>query len=275
MTEACGTPPVVSVVVVTYRRRHLLRRCLESLCSALPSDISHELIVVDNGSDDGTTEEVRAMLPKATVLSLPTNVGFTRAVMHGIRRARGEWIALFNDDVTLDPAALTSLLAAGRCYADVGSLAAQMRFAARPGTINSAGLEVDRLGIATDRLVGAPADASEANETVVFGVSGGAALYRHRMLDELNGFDETFFAYLEDADLAWRARMRGWRSLYVPQAVVYHHHSATLVHRSREKYFLVGRNRIRLLAKNASRRQLLRYWPAILLYASVTWPSSP
>ena len=86
------------------------------------------------------------------------------------------------------------------------------------------------------------------------------------MLRDVGGFDERFFAYYEDADLAWRARMRGWRCVYEPTAIVYHVHSATLGHESPRKHYLVGRNRVRTLAKNATGAQLLRFGPAILAY---------
>src|SRR5207248_9327736 len=108
--------------------------------------------------------------------------------------------------------------------------------------------------------------ASETEVSEVFGASGGAGLFRRRMLDDLGGFDDSFFIFLEDGDLAWRARMAGWRALYAPSAVVYHHHSATVGHGSGFKNYLVGRNRVRLLAKNAGRRQLLLYGPAIVGY---------
>jgi GT2 family glycosyltransferase len=124
--------------------------------------------------------------------------------------------------------------------------------------INSAGIEIDEIGVAHERLVGKPAHMSESTVTDVFGVSGTAALYRRQMLDAVGGFDESFFAYLEDAELAWRAQMQGWRAVYAPQAVVLHHHSSTLGHGSRTKHFLVGRNRVRMLAKNATAAQLRR-----------------
>jgi len=257
----------VSVLIVTYRRRRLLDECLMSLERALARiPEKTEVIVVDNGSQDETRLWMNNRLPSAHVIEIAENVGFTRALMIGIRRTRGRWIALLNDDTTVEEGALKALVDAGESLGTVGSVAAQMRFADRPQLINSAGLEIDKLGIAADRLAGRPAAESEQLPIEVFGTSGGGALYRRGMLDELGGFDESFFGYMEDADLAWRAQMRGWRCLYEPRAIVYHHHSATLTHGSRHKYFLVGRNRVRLLAKNATTRQLLRYGLTMLAY---------
>jgi GT2 family glycosyltransferase len=91
-------------------------------------------------------------------------------------------------------------------------------------------------------------------------------LLRRTMLDQIGGFDESFFFALDDADLAWRAQMLGWRCLYVPAAVVHHHHGATVGHGSSLKYFHVGLNRVRMLAKNADAAQLRRYGAAIVAY---------
>jgi GT2 family glycosyltransferase len=86
------------------------------------------------------------------------------------------------------------------------------------------------------------------------------------MLDQVGGFDESYFAFFEDADLAWRAHGHGWRALYAPRAVVYHHHSATAQHGSPKKLYLVGRNRVRTLAKNATAGMLLINGPWMLVY---------
>jgi GT2 family glycosyltransferase len=257
----------LSVVVVTFRRRNLVLKCLSSVERALewlaePA----ELVVVDNGSKDGTAALIRQRFKRATVVEIEENIGFAPAVTQGISPARGEWIAILNDDVTVEREALAALRAAARTSTDVGSVAAQMRFASRPNVINSAGIDVDHLGIAADRLLGEPVSASETEIVEVFGASGGAAIYRRAMLEDIGGFDESFFAYLEDVDVAWRARMKGWRALYAPSAVVHHNHSATLIHGSPHKYYLVGRNRVRLLAKNATAAQLLKYGPTMLLY---------
>lgn len=258
---------LVSSIVVTWEKRELVLECLASLdAAAARVDGPCETVLVDNGSTDGTVDAVRAAFPGVVVVALEENAGFAGGVRAGVAAARGEWLALVNNDATLDPACLARLVEAGRSAPDVGAVAAQMRFADRPDVINSAGIDVDRLGVAVDRKLGAPADPEDAPVEEVFGASGGAALLRRAMLDEIGGLDPRFFAYLEDVDLAWRARAAGWRALYVPGAVVLHHHSVTSRHGSPFKHFLVGRNRVRVLARNATTRDLLRFGPAILLY---------
>ncbi|HEX8066173.1 MAG TPA: glycosyltransferase family 2 protein [Thermoleophilaceae bacterium] len=257
----------VSAVVVNYRQPDLTRRCL----LALRDDLDRlgepwELVAVDNGSGDGSADALRRSVPEATVVALPENLGFAGGAAHGIRRTTGEWVALVNNDVVVEPGAVGAMLAAARRSERIGSVAAQMRFAHDPGVVNSAGIVVDRLGIAHDRLLGRPVTESEDEPVEVFGASGGAALHRRRMLDEVGGIDESFFFALDDVDLAWRARMAGWRCVYAPAAVVVHHHGATGGHGSELKYFHVGLNRVRTLAKNADRRLLLRYGLAMAAY---------
>ncbi len=257
----------ISVIVVTYERRQLALDCLATVEVALTAvDGPCEIVLVDNGSTDGTVSAVSGLHPAARIVALPRNEGFAGGVAAGMERARGEWIALINNDAELEPEALVRLLEAGRSSGDVGSVAAQMRFARRPDLINSAGIDVDRLGVTVDRKLGEPVDPPDAPVEEVFGASGGAALLRRAMLDEVGGLDPSFFAYLEDADLAWRAQAAGWRALYVPGAIVLHHHSVTSRHGTPFKHWLVGRNRVRVLARNADGRDLRRYGAAILVY---------
>ena len=237
----------LSAIVVAFEKEELLAGCLDSVEAALARvEGETELIVVVN--DRGT------------------NLGFAGGVARGLAGARGDWIALVNDDCTVEPDALTELLAAAEGRPDVGSVAAQVRFAGDGGRINSAGLEIDELGVARERRLGEPVAAVEGEPVEVFGASATLALYRRAMLDEVGGFDASFFAYLEDADLAWRARMAGWRCVIAPRAIGVHRHSATLGHGSKAKHLRVGRNRVRMLAKNASTRQLRRKLPAIVGY---------
>lgn len=149
--------------------------------------------------------------------------------------------------------------------------ASLMLFADRPEVVQSAGIAVDRAAIAWDRLGGHAAhEALEPCE--VFGPSGGAALYRRAMLDEIGLYDERFFAYLEDVDLAWRAQRAGWRCRYVPAARVLHATSATSVQGSPFKNRLLGRNKVWLAMKNARMRDLpvvAAYDLAAVLYAGL------
>jgi GT2 family glycosyltransferase len=258
----------VSTIVVNHERRELLSICLGSLERALQAlDEETELIVVDNGSADGSADLVRERFPQVKVVELDRNEGFAGGVSRGIAQASGEWIAVFNNDTTVEADAVAVMLDAARLNPRVGAVAAQMRFADRRTVLNSAGLELDRLGIAADRLVGLPVTAeADRSPYEVFGATGGAALFKREMLDQVGGFDESFFAFFEDADLAWRAHSHGWRSLYAPRAVVYHHHSATAQHGSPAKLYLVGRNRVRTLAKNATAGMLIVNGPWMLVY---------
>jgi GT2 family glycosyltransferase len=255
--------PAISVVVVAYREREVLAECLAACldaAAAVPGGA--ELIVVDNG---GLAPFIRERWPDVRLIEPGGNVGFAGGVQRGVAVASGEWVALVNDDARIERDALARLLTAGERDEQIGSIAAQVCFHSDPALINSAGIDVDSLGIATERLAGRPA-AEAQNACEVFGVSGCFALYRTAMLDAVGGLDERFFAYLEDVDLAWRARAAGWIAVYEPLAVAYHHGSASSGEGSQRKYFLAGRNRVRLLARNATQAQLVRSLPGILLY---------
>jgi GT2 family glycosyltransferase len=270
--------PEISAIVVNYRRPDILRACLGSLDTALArTGEATEVVVVDNASGDGSCELVSEIAPHAKLLEMPDNLGFPTAVSKGIEASTGTWVLLINNDVEVEPDAVQHMLAAARSRPRIGSVAAQMRFANDRGTINSAGIGVDRLGIAFDRLLGQPLAASEQETIEVFGACGGAALYRRAMLEEVGGFDDSFFFALDDADVSWRAQMKGWPCLYVPAAVVHHHHGATIGHGSSLKYFHVGLNRVRTVAKNADSRLLRRhglsmigYDLAYVAYAAIT-----
>lgn len=253
----------VSIVVVAFCQREALLRCLDSCLVAAGRVIGGaELIVVDNGE---LSDLVRAHYPQAEIVKPGFNSGFAAAINRAAAVARGRWVAIVNDDAWLEPGALAAAVATGENDASIGSVAGQVRFAREPGRLNSAGLAVDRFGIAADRLVSAPV--AECDESAdVFGPTGCFALYRGTMLKQIGGFDERFFAYLEDADVAWRARAAGWSCRYEPSAVAYHEGSASSREGSAAKYFLVGRNRVWLLARNATWRQLLLGMPGIVLY---------
>jgi GT2 family glycosyltransferase len=256
----------LSAIVVVYRHDEAAR-CLRAVGAAL-GQVSgdSELVVVLNTRDDAVHDVVSRNAPHAVRLESHENVGFAGGAAGGVAASTGEWIALLNDDCVVEVDSISQLLAAAQGDDRVGAVAAHIRFARRPGVVNSAGLELDALGVAYERLLGDAVGGRAERAAEVFGASGTFALYRRAMLDDVGGFDESFFAYLEDADLAWRARMRGWRCLYAPGAIALHAHSPTLGHGSPGKHYLVGRNRVRMLAKNATTGQLIRRGAAIVAY---------
>jgi len=265
-----GAP--VSVVIPTWRAGGWLGRCLDAL--GRQTFRHFEAFVVHN---EGRGE---IPLPSASGLTVhikpnPDNVGFAAAVNQGVRLSRGEFIAVLNDDAFPEPHWLEALLDAAQAP-DIGACASLMVFDREPDVVQSAGIAIDRAAICWDRLRGRPvAEAREPKE--VFGASAGAALYRRRMFEGLGGFDERFFAYLEDADLAWRAGNAGWRAVYVPEARVRHLTSASLGEDSPLKRRLLGRNKVWLAAKNAPLADLpliLAYDLAAVVYA-LLWRRDP
>lgn len=259
--------PDISAVIPNFRRPDLLRRCLESVAIAQEAaECGVEIVVVDDGSEDDSCEMVRQDFPGVRLVALPKNYGYPHAVNAGVAAARGTWILTLNNDTVVDSAVFDEVLAVAQSFSDAGSVAAQQRFASQPTVIYSAGMSVDRRGHASDRLMGHAIGESETEPVEVFGACGAAALYSSCMLKDLGGFDERFAFGLEDADVSWRARMRGWRCLYAPRAVVYHDLGATVPHGSDLRFFQAGRNRLLLLAKNLDTAQLIQCGPQIVLF---------
>lgn len=259
--------PDLSVIIPNYRRPDLLERCLRSLRdSRSDSRVEVETIVVDDGSADDSCRLVRECFPEAVLVALEQNRGYPAAVNAGVQRSLGEWILTLNNDTTVEPGTLDALMAVALSGPNIGSVAAQQRFMSYPQVIYSAGVMVDRRGQAADRLIGHPLTDSEQDPVEVFAACGAAALYRRTMLEQVGGFDERFLFGLEDVDVAWRGRMRGWRCLYAPGAVVYHDLGATVSHGSELRFVQAGRNRLLLIAKNMTTRELIRNAPGIILF---------
>jgi GT2 family glycosyltransferase len=254
----------VAVVIPNWNGRHLLPACLAALSQQSYPDF--EMVIVDNGSTDGSIDWITETHPQVRLLVNQENQGFAAAANQGIRATAGRYVALLNSDTQVDTNWLAALVEAAEANAEVGMCASKMLFSDRPEVINSTGICLDLAGIAWDCRGGSPNDDSDQEPQEVFGPCGGAALYRREMLDEIGLLDEDFFAYLEDVDLAWRARRAGWRALYVPTARVLHHHSATGVEGSPFKSFHLGRNKIWLLVKNYPFGQAPAYGFLCLLY---------
>lgn len=254
----------VSIIIPNWNGQAYLAQCLPSVFAQTYTAI--EVIVVDNGSVDGSVAWLKSNYPNIHCIANSQNQGFASASNQGALEAKGEYIALLNNDTWLEPDWLSELVQALETDSRVGMAASLMVFATHPTIVNSAGICIDQLGIVWDRLGGYSITQVAPDLQEVFGPCGGAALYRRTLWEELGGFDENFFAYLEDVDLAWRARWRGWRAIFNPKAKVYHVHSGTSKEGSEFKTYWLARNKIQLLLKNYPLPDLAWWGLGILLY---------
>ncbi len=255
--------PQVTVVVLNWNGLRFLGPCLEAVLAQTWRD--YEVVLVDNGSTDGSVEFVRQRYPQVRLMVNERNLGFV-ANNQAIQATDSQFVATLNNDTEAEPGWLEALVQAIQHRPDVGMCASKMLFMDRRGVVNSAGILVDRAGIAWDRMGGEADDPGDSEPVPVFGACAGAALYRRAMLDRVGLFDEDFFAYLEDVDLAWRAQLAGWQALYVPTARVYHYHSGTARRGGSFKNRLLGRNKVWAIVKNYPAPHLFYYLPAIILY---------
>ncbi len=220
----------VSVTIVTFNSGRFIKRCLESVLGQKGPDI--EVIVVDNNSTDGTRDILEQYEERCTIVQNQRNVGFAAAQNQAILLARGNWVLTLNPDVLLMPSFIQALIDAGKNDPGVGSVCGKL-LAMSPDFHIDARPRVDSTGIYfTPNLRHLDRGSREIDNghylkrEYVFGATAAAALYRRDMIDDLsiNGefFDPDFFVYREDADVAWRAQLLGWRCLYTPYARGYH-----------------------------------------------------
>jgi GT2 family glycosyltransferase len=223
-------------------------------------------MLVDNGSTDGTPAWARATHPALRLIALRENLGFAGGVNAGLRAVQGDLLLLINDDAFVEPGFVAALLDVMAQRPDVGAAGAVLLFAHQPEIVASAGIRVRRDWLALDLWAGRRAADLPSDPQPIMGASGGAALYRRALLEDVGLMNPDFFNYLEDVDLAWRALLRGWRSVVVPQARARHVYSATAGQGSPFKQRLLGRNRLRVIARCLPSDLAARCLPAILAY---------
>lgn len=254
----------VAFVVTNWNGRDYLETCLHSIFAQKFKNFV--VFVVDNASTDDSVEMVRKCFPQVRLIENEANLGLCAANNQGILATNAEFVAILNNDIELEPGWLGQMVATMETEPQIGMGACKMLMTDQRDMIESAGIIVDRTGIAWGLESGNIDNGAVMTPMPVFGACGGAALYRRTMLLEIGLFDEDFFVYLEDADVAWRGQWAGWKCIYVPGAVTYHAHSATIKEGSPFKTHLLGRNKIWVICKNYPFPQLLWYSPLILTY---------
>lgn len=267
---------MVSVLIATYNSAPFLEACLASIRRQTHGSV--EIIIVDNASTDGTRKILEQWGERAKIVFNENNIGFSAAQNQGIRAAAGDWLLALNPDVVLSPGFIAEMVGAGNLDPKVGSVSGKL-LRWHPSTEPEFSRIIDSTGIyftpslrhldrGAERMDRGQFDALE----YVFGASGAAALYRRKMVEDISVegefFDEQFFAYREDADLAWRAQLMGWKCLYTPRAVAWHVRRVTPERRrqlSTEINWHSVKNRFLMRAKNISWVLYLRFWGPITL----------
>jgi GT2 family glycosyltransferase len=253
----------VSIIVLNRNGRAWLERCLGAAVAELTPDC--ELIVVDNGSTDGSVDFVTRVFPSVRTVALAENLGFAGGNNAGAKAARGRYVAFLNNDAAPRPGWLTALRNTLDGDASLGLASSLIVFMHDPAIVDSAGDGLTRWGGAFKRAHGG--DISQVSGAAdVFGACGAAFLVRRTLFEQVGGFDAAFFAVYEDVDLSYRLQLGGSRCRFVPEAVVHHAGSATLGRLSDASVFWGQRNMEWMYFKNTPWPLLLCTLPGHILY---------
>ena len=244
---------MISVIIINHNGKEHLEACLKSLAAQTLGQDEFEIILVDNGSTDGSVEYLEKNFPAVRIVGLKENTGFSRAANAGFRSSLGELAVFLNNDTEARPDWLFELKRAAEEHKDFAFFASKMLFFDRRDSIDSAGDVFSALGHGVKRGHGQKDAGQFDREEEVFGACGGAAMYLRQAFLDAGGFDEKFFAYCEDVDLNFRLRKAGYKCLFVPKAVVYHKLGGTAKVNSDTHVYYTQRNQELVLQKHASK----------------------
>ena len=239
---------LISAVVLNWNGGQVLDNCLRSLYNQTYRPL--EVVVVDNASTDGSVDLLKEKFQDVNLIINGKNLGFGAGNNVGIRASRGKYIMILNNDTRLDPKCVEELKRSIEKDERFGACASKILLESQPDVIDGVGIVVCPDGLSFGRGRLEKKDRYEEEEEIFF-ASDCACLYRREMLEDIGLYDEDFFAYADETDLGWRARLAGWKCVYSPKAIVYHLHSVSTGGRvSAFKAFLVERNRIWVALKN-------------------------
>lgn len=253
--------PLVSIIVLNFNGRIVLFECLKSVFKTNYSNF--EVIVVDNGSTDGSCAMINKEFSNVQLIKNQENFGYSKGNNIGILRSRGEFIVLLNNDTIVHPSWLSNLLIGAKldpeCFYQPKILFAESK------RINSAGNFVQLFGFAFPRGIGEP-DIGQYDKKCEISYASGACVLASRLLIEKIGLlDEGFFTFYEDVNWGWRASMLGHKSIYVPSAVIYHRWGSSWGNiMSSKKFFFVERSRLVTVFRNYSLCTLVNVFPLLL-----------
>jgi GT2 family glycosyltransferase len=258
----------LAVIVPNYNGMKFLKMCFESIKKQ--TNIL-EVIIIDNGSDDGSVEFIKENYPEYILIENKENLGFSGAVNQGIKISTAEYCFLLNNDVELESDCTYNLLKCIEKDKNIFAVASKMVNFQDRDSLDDAGDEYTVLGW-TKKVGQGKSSKLYTHEREIFSACAGAALYRKSILDTIGYFDENFFAYMEDVDIGYRARIYGFKCVYCSKAVVYHHVSATSGSRYNSfKIRLSARNNVYVPYKNMPWPQLALNMVFLILGYSVKY----
>lgn len=256
----------ITVVIPNYNGIRYMEGCLKALYEQEEDTPEYEIIVVDNGSTDGSAGQVEEHFPQIQLIRLEENTGFCHAVNVGIEACNTPFVLLLNNDTKVRPGFIKALYQAVSASERIFSVSAKMLMWDKPELLDDAGDQYCVLGWAYSRGKAENADESRFNiEQAVFSACAGAAIYRRSVMDQIGLFDENHFAYLEDLDIGYRARVYGFYNIYQPKAQVLHFGSASSGSRYNDwKTGMAAANSIYVIYKNMPLLQLVWNFPFLL-----------
>ncbi|MGH7142163.1 MAG: glycosyltransferase family 2 protein [Candidatus Saccharimonadales bacterium] len=257
-----------AVIVLNWNGKDSLKPCLESL---LAQSVQSTIFVVENGSTDGSLEYLKKSYPDLRLIVNQTNLGFAGGANCGIREAirnNFDYVGLFNNDAVADKDWLKNLVSVLDDRADIGIVTCKL-VDANNKYLDSTGDTYTVWGLPYPRGRGELVSTKYDDNTDIFAATGGASLYRVKMLEKVGLFDEDFFAYYEDVDLSFRAQLTGWKVCYTPRAIAYHQIGATSSKIKGFTTFQTIKNLPWLLVRNVPGGLLSTVWPRFLLAYSL------
>ena len=253
-----------SVIIPNWNGKHHLEECLSSLYKQSFEDF--EIVLVDNGSNDGSVEFVSSKYPMVRIVALTENVGFAAGVNRGIESAHGDYIVLLNNDTEVEQHWLKNLALAVKENPDVWIYASKLLNYYDRKIIDTAGDALD-LSLGPYKIGEYGPSENYRERHFIFGACGGGGCYKRELFDRIGLFDEDFFAYFEDVDLSFRANWAGYRCMLVPGAIIYHKVAATsgASNANRDRFDIMRRrNYLFLIIKNYSVSFLMQNLPFIM-----------
>jgi GT2 family glycosyltransferase len=268
-SSASATPTKrVSIVIPNWNGADWLGQCVKALEQQTLTDF--ELILVDNGSTDGSEALAQSRAFPTRLIKLDRNYLFAIAVNRGIKASAAEYVVLLNNDTEPEPGWLSTLVAAMDDQPEYGFAASKMLHFEDRTKINTAGDGYSVYGLPFARWSDQTDGPQYDQAGPVFSASGGAAIYRRSMLDKIGLLDERFLIYCEDLDLSFRARLAGYSCLFVPTARVYHHVGATSRRISGFGHYYTTRNFLMLLVKDLPGPLWRKHWRKIIM-GQIIW----